>query len=226
MTLIIRQKKEIMDEIIGVERYSINAIGIIKQKQDEQDPLHIFKINDRKLNGKPSLIFKSSSPMARIALLMDQNNKVKTPFQDAVAFMDGLHSRVVDYTTLTLWVHNPVIWHLQHIACMECESENTENITMFLTLVNEMLRQVKRDPNYMWAPKCIMADKNGANKNAIGNVFGEDVQKKMISCQWHYLRCTRKQSHRITDKVMKETFLQLTKSMVKDAVTKTLHTIL
>ena len=198
-------KKEIMDEITGVERHSINAVGIIKQKQDEEDPLHIFKINDKKLNGKPSSVFKSSTPMACIALLMDQNNKVKTPFQDAVAFMNGLPSRVVDYITLMLWVHNPVIHHLQCIACMECESENTENITTFLTLVNEMLRQVKGDPNYMWAPKCIMANENGANKNAIGNVFGEDLQKT-ISCQWHYLRCARKQSYRIPDKAMKEDF--------------------
>ena len=110
--------------------------------------------------------------MAQIALLMDQNNKVKTPFQDVVAFMDGLHSRVVDYTILMLWVHNPVIHHLQRIACMECKSENTENITTFFTLVNKMLRQVKGDPNFIWAPKCIMADENGANKNAIRNVFG------------------------------------------------------
>ena len=188
-------KKEIMDEIIGVERHSINMVGIIKQKQDEEDPLHIFKINDKHLNGKPSFVFKLSTPMACIALSMDQNNKVKTPFQDAVAFMDGLHSRVVDYTTLTLWVHNPVIRHLQCIACMECESENTENITTFLTLVNEMLRQVKGDPKYMWVPKCIMANENGVNKNVIGNVFGEDLQKKTISCQWHYLRCAHKQSH-------------------------------
>ena len=180
-------KKEIMEEIIGVERHSINTVGIIKQKQDEEDPLHIFKINDKNLNGKPSFVFKLSTSIAHLALLMDQNNKVKTPFQDAAAFMDGLHSRVVDYTTLTLWVHNPVIRHLQCIACMECESENTENVTTFLTLVNEMLRQVKGDQNYMWAPKCIMADKNGANKNAIGNVFGEDQQKRTISCQWHYL---------------------------------------
>ena len=217
-------KKEIMEEIIGVERHSINMVGIIKQKQDEEDPLHIFKINDKKLNGKPSFIFKLSTPMAHTAPLMNPNNKVKTPFQDAVAFMDGLHSRVVDYTTLMLWVHNPVICHLQCIACMECESENMENITTFPTLVNEMLRQVKGDPNYMWAPKCIMADKNRANKNAISNVFGEDLQKKTISCQWHYLRCTHKQSHRITDKAMKERLLELTKSMVKDEVTKTLYT--
>ena len=73
-------KKEIMDEIIGVKRHSINAVGIIQQKQDEEDPLHIFKINDKKLNGKPSFVFKSSTPMACIALLMDQNNKV-SPFK-------------------------------------------------------------------------------------------------------------------------------------------------
>ena len=218
-----KAKKEIMEEINGVERHSINAIGIIKQKQDKQDPLHIYKINDRKLNGKPSFVFKSSTPMAKITLLMDQKNKVKTPFQDVVAFMDGLHSRVVDYTTLTLWVHNPVIRHLQCIACMECESENTENITPFLTLVNQMLRQVKRDPDYTWAPKCIMADENGVNKIAIGKVFGEDLQKKTISCQWHYLRCAQKQSQRIMDTNMKERFLELTKSMVKDAVTKNLY---
>ena len=216
-------KQEIMEEIIGVERHSINAIGIIKQKQDEQDPLHIYKINDRKLNRKPSFVFRSSTPMAKIALLMDQKNKVKTPFQDAVAFMDGLHSRVVDYMTLTLWVHNPVIRHLQCIACMECESENTENITTFLTLVNQMLRQVKGDPDYTWAPKCIMADENRVNKIAIGKVFGEDLQKKTISCQWHYFRCAWKQSQRITDTNMKERFLELTKSMVKDAVTKNLY---
>ena len=190
MTLIIRPKKKSLE----LKDTPSMQLVIIKQKQDEEDPLHIFKINDKKLNGKPSFIFKLSTPMARIVLLMDQNNKVKTPFLDAVTFMDGLHSRVVNYTTLALWVHNLVIHHLQLIACMECESENTENITMFLTLVNEMLRQVKGDPNYIWAPKCIMANENGANKNAVGNVLGEDLQKKTISCQWHYLRCAGKQS--------------------------------
>ena len=222
MTLIIRPKKKSWRKSLELKD-SINTVGIIKQKQDEEDPLHIFKINDKTLNRKPSFIFKSSTPMACIAPLIDQNIKVKTPFQDAVAFMDRLHSRVVNYTTLTLWVHNPVIHHLQCIACIDCESENTENLATFLTLVNEMLRQVKGDLNYMWAPKCIMADENWANKNVISNVFGEDLQKKTISCQWHYLRCTHKQSHRITDKVMKERFLELKKSMVKDAVTKALY---
>ena len=69
--------------------------------------------------------------MAKIALLMDQDHEEKMPFQDVVAFMDGLHSHVKDYTTLTLCLHHPVIRHMQHIAYMDCESENTTNITTF-----------------------------------------------------------------------------------------------
>ena len=69
--------------------------------------------------------------MAKIALLMDQDNEEKMPFQDEVAFMDGLHSHVKDYTTLTLWLHNPVIHHMQCITYMDCELENTTNITTF-----------------------------------------------------------------------------------------------
>ena len=66
--------------------------------------------------------------------------------------MDGLHSHVKDYTPLTLWLHNPVIRHMQHIAYMDCESENTTNITTFLTLVNKILHEVKGDPDYVWNP--------------------------------------------------------------------------
>ena len=84
-------KKEIMDEIIGVERHSINAVGIIKQKQDEQDPLHIFKINDKKFNGKASFVFKLSTPMACIALLMHLERVSSLCCFDPVAFMGGLH---------------------------------------------------------------------------------------------------------------------------------------
>ena len=88
--------------------------------------------------------------MAKFALLMDQDHEEKTPFQDVVAFLDGLHSHVKDYTTLTLWLHNPVISHMQRIAYMNCELENTTNIATFLTLVNKILCDVKVDPDYVW----------------------------------------------------------------------------
>ena len=64
--------------------------------------------------------------------------------------MDGLHSHVKDYTTLTLWLDNPVTHHMQHITYMDCESDNTTNISTFLTLVNKILHEIKGGPDYVW----------------------------------------------------------------------------
>ena len=47
---------------------------------------------------------------------------------------------------------------------MECTSEDTENVTIFLQNFLAILCEVKKDLNYMWKPHLIMADENGANK--------------------------------------------------------------
>ena len=33
-----------------------------------------------------------------------------------------------------------------------------------------------------------MTNENAANKIAIGQVLGEDMRKRTVSCQWHYLQ--------------------------------------
>ena len=71
---------------------------------------------------------------------------------ECLVFMDGLHSRVKDYITLTLWVENPIICKMQRLASMEYTSEDTENVTIFLQNFLAILREVKRDLNYMWKP--------------------------------------------------------------------------
>ena len=149
-------KKDMHKTLLGTERHSIDAVATVKKAQERYDRFHIYEVNDKKMNGQPSYVFKSSTPMAKIALLMDQDNPQKTPFQDAVVFMDGLHSHVKDYITLTLWLHNPVIRHMQRIAYMDCESENVHNISKFLSLVNKMLRELKGYANYIWNPRAIM----------------------------------------------------------------------
>ena len=118
---------------------------------------------------------KSSKLSAETTLCMDTHNK-KTPFTECVVFMDGLHSRVKDYITLTLWVVNLIIYKMQRLASMECASEDTENITIFLQNFLDVLHKVKNDPNYVWKPRMIMANENGANKRAVGNVLGEDMR--------------------------------------------------
>ena len=102
-------KKDMHKTLLGMERHSIDAVATVKKAQEHFDRLHIYELNDKRMNGQPLYVFKSSTPMAKIALLMDQDHPQKTPFQDVVVFMDSLHSHVKDYITLTLWLHNLVI---------------------------------------------------------------------------------------------------------------------
>ena len=145
-------KKEMYINMAGKERHSMDAVATVKKMQDKFGQLHIYEVNDCKMNNQPLYAFKSSTLMAKIALLMDQDHDEKMPFQDVLVFMDGLHSHVKDYTKITLWLHNPVIHHMQCITYMDCESENTTNIATFLTLVNKILHEVKGDPDYVWNP--------------------------------------------------------------------------
>ena len=63
----------------GKERHSIDAVATVKT-QDRFDQLHIYEVNDRKMNNQPSYVFESLLPMAKISLLMDQDNEEKMPF--------------------------------------------------------------------------------------------------------------------------------------------------
>ena len=86
----------------------------------------------------------------------------------------------------------------------------------------DILHKVKNDPNYVWKPRMIVADENGTNKRVVGNVLGEDMRQRTISCQWHFLRCARKICHCI-DKKDCEDFMELANSLVRNAVTKNAH---
>ena len=209
---------EVHQETVGHDWLSINAVVKLKRGQDSIDPYHIFKVNDKKWNGNPTFVMKSSRLAAETALWMDTHNK-KTPMTECVVFMDRLHSRVKDYTTLTLWVENPIICKTQRLASMECTSEDTENVTIFLQNFLAILRKVKKDPNYMWKPCMIMADENSANKRAVGNVLGEDMRQRTVSCQWHLLRCAEKVLHRIDVQDLDD-FMKLCNLLVKNVVTK------
>ena len=132
---------------------------------DTVDPFYIYKINDHKWNGNDTYVFKSFQTAAEIGLLMDKSAR-NTQFKDVVAHMDGLHSWAKGLITLMLWVTNPVSLLTHRLACMDCESENMENVALFLflKLFNEILHKVIKDPTFIWSPRGIMVDENGANK--------------------------------------------------------------
>ena len=80
----------------------------------------------------------------------------------------------------------PCVTITHHLVCMDCERENTKNVALFLKLFNEILCKVKKDPTFIWSPRGIVVDENGANKNAIRQVLGNDMAKRSSGCQWHY----------------------------------------
>ena len=92
-----------------MDHHSVHAVAIIKNKIDTVDPFYIYKINDRKWNGSGTYVFKSSQTATEIDLAMDRTAR-QTPFRDLVAHMDGLHSCVKRFATLTLWVKNPSVF--------------------------------------------------------------------------------------------------------------------
>ena len=178
--------QEDRQETVGHNWSSINAVVKLKRGQDSVDAYHIYKVNDKKWNGNPTFVMKSSKFSAEMAVRMDTCNK-KTPLMECVVFMDGLHSRVKNYIKLTLWVENMIICNTQRLASMECASKDTKNITILLQNFLDILCKVKNDPNYVWKPQMIMANENGTNKRAVGNVLGEDMRQRTILCQWHFL---------------------------------------
>ena len=60
---------------------------------------------------------------------------------------------------------------------MECLTEDTENVMIFLQNFLDILCEVKNNPQYMWKPRMIMADENRANKKVEGNVLEEEMQQ-------------------------------------------------
>ena len=89
--------------------------------------------------------------------------------------MNGLHLHVKRFIMLTLWVKNPTSLITHGLACMEYKSEDTQNVTLFLHLYNNILHKVKGDSSYVWSSRGIMTDKNGANKNAVRAILGEEM---------------------------------------------------
>ena len=180
------------------DKHSLDAVGILKQTTDKEDKKLIYKINNLQFNGQPDYIFKSSTPMAQLAIDMDQDG-LGHPLQDEEAYFDGCHSWCVCYKTLALFVYNTAMQHILRLATMEFKNETMCEITVLLELFKEIHSDIKgRD--YKFNLRAIMVDENGVNYCAIQKVFGLNfVTSKMVSCQIHYKKDVNKVSFRISD---------------------------
>ena len=196
-----------------VSPQSIEAVAELKKGSDKVDPLHIYKLNNSAMNGEPDYGMKSSSTMLEIALDMDQDGPPNV-LQNEDAFFDGSHSRCTDFISLALWVNHPSMRRVLRLVSMEVRSESTENLIIFWQLFNEMLIKVgKKNNTYKFNPRFIMTDEAGAHFAAMKKVFGQEfVNKKCVTCQWHFLNKVNERIHKIGEEYQEE-FLEKAKQL-------------
>ena len=102
------------------------------------------------MTGEPSYVFKTSETAAQIALKMDPNTAEgqDLTMTEEYAYLDGMHSRVRGHKSLSLWTYHAGMHCVIHLATMEAEKEDTDCITLFLNLFNQVLSSVSGIVNY------------------------------------------------------------------------------
>ena len=88
---------------------SFTNIKTLKETTDKKDKFYIYKMNCKSVSGKPSYVFKTSTKALEIAQKMEQKEtegQRTNSLSLEWAYMDGMHSRVRGYKTLTLWTYH------------------------------------------------------------------------------------------------------------------------
>ena len=97
------------------DKHSLEAVGVLKQATDKEDKYLIYQINHSQFNGQPNYVFKSSAPMAQLAIDMDQNGPEHL-LQAEDAYFNGCHSRCTGYKTLALFVYHTAMHRILRLA--------------------------------------------------------------------------------------------------------------
>jgi len=181
----ISNEKQKMKKDIEPVGHNYEAVVTFKEHCDKRDQFYIYKINDRRGNpDKPSFVFKTSEQKAKMALNMDGDGEhfLNTDF----CFFDGKHKRCRGFVTLTASVYNSLLRKQVTLATMEAERENTENVSLFWTLFNEVLKKVSGNENAIFNPAGWCTDMAGANLAGICHVYGDRAKSRIKSCEFHF----------------------------------------
>ena len=81
------------------DKHCLEAVGILKQDMDKVVKYLIYKINNSQFNGQPNYVFKSSPPMAQLAIDMYQDGP-EHPLQGEEAYLMTVTPNVLDIKLL------------------------------------------------------------------------------------------------------------------------------
>ena len=95
------------------------------------------------------------------------------------------------------------------LASMEMRTENTNDISIFFTLFNEVLQKVSGIEGYKFNLRCFMCDEGGANYRAVRDVYGEEFCRDRVrGCQFHFKQQVQKRKHQNPEE-RREEFIQI-----------------
>ena len=195
-------------ETHSVDENSFDAVGILKRALDEADEFYIYRINNGSLNGSSDYVFKTSREMALRAIRMDVNGG-EDGLQKENAYFDATHTRVHGFKSFALWLIHGPMREMLRLASMEMRTENTNDISLFFTLFNEVVEKVSGIEGYKFNPQCFMCDEGGANYRPVRDVYGEEFCRDWVrGCQFHFKQQVQKRKHQIPEE-RREEFIQI-----------------
>ena len=167
--------------------HSFEAVGQFKAKMSSIDKFLVYRINNRLLNGKISYVFKTSKRQLKIAISMDENGD--GALSSEFCFFDGTSKRCPEYVTLAGHVYFPHTGEMVKLFTMETESESTECVALCLTIFNEALKEYADNLDITFNPSGW--DEGEGLWAGLKLVFGIELEKKGVSCEWHYKNSRR-----------------------------------
>ena len=113
---------------------------------------------------------------ADMAIKMDRNGDHF--LKDEFCYFDGKRKHCRGFVTLTASIYHSLLRKQIPLAVMEAESEDTKNIELFWTLLNEVFQKVSGQKDYKFNPVGWCTDMAGANFTAISKVFGNESAQR------------------------------------------------
>ena len=81
---------------------------------------------------------------------------------------------------------------------MEAVSENTENVTLFWELFNEVIEKVSNGEIKQFRPIDWCTDMAGSNLSALRKVFGENVVHCIKTCEFHFQQFVNRRCRKLS----------------------------
>lgn len=209
----LRNEKQKRASVTHPHGHSFDAVVHLKRQLDTQDPCLIFELNGEGMNENPSYVFKSSTCLAKIALQMDRSGSHY--MSKEWVFFDAAHKRCRGFKTFSITTFHPLLRKIIKLATMECKEEDTISVRIMWELFNKVLQTISGCISYKFNPCGWMVDEAGSNWKGLKEAYGEDVQKRMVSCQFHYQQSRNDHRRKLPTEEERDLFTELSNALFK-----------